>query len=58
MEKISYTKEELEKMSNEELLATLDDVVQMNLLKENNVEWVQAKRPTYHRVMQELAKRL
>lgn len=58
MERISYSKEKIENMSNEELLATLDDVVQMNLLKVDNVEWVTLKKPTYHMLMNELAKRL
>lgn len=60
MERLTYNENQLKEMSNEELLATLDDVIQMNLLKESNIEWMERypKRVTYQKIMKELAKRL
>lgn len=57
-ERIYYSEEQIKKMEDYELLATLDDVVQYNLLKMDNLEYMKMKKFTYNRIMAELGSRL
>lgn len=51
---------DFKEMSDSELLATLDDIVQFQLCKKNNVEWLemQTKKKDFNRIKLEIMCRL
>lgn len=51
---------DFKEMSDSELLATLDDIVQFQLCKKNNVEWLemQTEKKDFNRIKLEIMCRL
>lgn len=51
---------EFKEMSDSELLATLDDIVQFQLCKKNNVEWLEmsTEKKDFNRIKLEIMCRL
>lgn len=55
-----YNPEQIHKMSNNELLATLDDMIQVWFAKESNLDWMKntPEKKSYRQLRKELSERL